>query len=340
MTEKKKDNGVVSTSPHVITDREAEQITRVEELSYELGIDEVMTRNPQVVTPDVSMQELADHLRQSRISGVPVVSNGILVGIISIEDLIRALTQGKMGVPISEYMTTDLISVKAHNPVVEALKLFAQTKVGRLPVVDENDRLVGIITKGDITRGVLNALERDYQTEELRRYRASHLFEDIISDRTTLILRYYITPRDFNRGGQASSHLKRALLRLGASPQIARRCGIAAYEAEMNLIIHATDGGTIRVGVEPTDIMIEAIDEGPGIPDVDLAMTPGYSTATHEVREMGFGAGMGLRNIQRCTDKMTLESTLGKGTRVAMKIYLQEPVHTDQQNSDQGEDTQ
>ena len=91
----------------------------------------------------------------------------------------------------------------------------------------------------------------------------------------------------------------------------------------MNLIIHATRGGTIRVEIEPHQISIDANDEGPGIDDVDQAMKPGYTTAPEEVRELGFGAGMGLTNINRCVDSMKLESIPGKGTRLKMKIFLQ-----------------
>lgn len=309
-----------------ITDETIAQITRVEELFYELKIADSMTRDPKVVTPEVPMRSVLELFRQARISGAPVVDQqGALVGIISIEDLIRALVQSDLDVPLERYMTDKVITVQAQSPVIEALKTFAQTRVGRLPVLDEAGRLVGIITKGDITRGVLKALQREIQLEELKRYRASHLFEDIISDRTSLVLRYYIKPRDFAHGGQASHHIKRALLRLGASPQVARRCGIAAYEAEMNLIIHTTNGGVIRVGIEPSDIVIETFDDGPGIPDVQLAMTPGYSTAPEEVREMGFGAGMGLKNIERCADSMQLESTPGKGTHLMVRIHLQPP---------------
>jgi len=138
-----------------------------------------------------------------------------------------------------------------------------------------------------------------------------------------LILRYNIKKGDFTRGGNASSNIKRALVRLGANQQIARRCGIAIYEAEMNLIIHTTKGGIIRVEIEPHKITMRAVDDGPGIVNVELAKQAGYSTATDEIREMGFGAGMGLFNINRCVDKMTLESEPGKGTRLEMKIYLQ-----------------
>ncbi|MCS7221428.1 MAG: CBS domain-containing protein [Anaerolineae bacterium] len=306
-----------------ITDELAGYITRVEELAYELRISEVMTRDVKTVTPDMQMVQVLELFRKARISGAPVVVEGRLVGIISIEDLIRCLRGGDVAAPASDYMSTQVITVKAFHPVVEALKLFAQTRVGRLPVVDESGALVGIITKGDITRGLLRALQSDYQEEEVRRYRASHLFEDIVSDRTSLILRYTIKPRDFAHGGAASSHIKRALLRLGANPQIARRCGIAAYEAEMNLIIHTTNGGVIQVEIEPHLITMRAVDDGPGIEDIELAMRPGYSTAPEEIRELGFGAGMGLTNIQRCVDQMVLESTPGKGTRLEMKIFLQ-----------------
>jgi anti-sigma regulatory factor (Ser/Thr protein kinase) len=91
----------------------------------------------------------------------------------------------------------------------------------------------------------------------------------------------------------------------------------------MNLIIHTTKGGIIRVEIEPHKITMRAVDDGPGIVNVELAKQAGYSTATDEIREMGFGAGMGLFNINRCVDKMTLESEPGKGTRLEMKIYLQ-----------------
>jgi anti-sigma regulatory factor (Ser/Thr protein kinase) len=245
-----------------------------------------------------------------------------LVGVISQEDLMRALADHDREALISKYMSTNVITVKSYEPVIKALETFTRSHVGRLPVVDENNNLVGMITKGDITRGVLTAIRRDYQEEEIRRYRASHLFEDIVSDRTSLILRYKIKQGDFVNGGQASSHIKRALLRLGAPPQLARQCGIAVYEAEMNLIIHSTNGGVLRVQVEPYRILMQTSDDGPGIPDVKKALTPGWSTASSLAQSMGFGAGMGLVNIQRCVDKMELDSTPGKGTKLLMEIHL------------------
>lgn len=315
-----------TTSPqktHIMTDQEAENISRVEELAYEIRINEVMSDSPVALTPDMHMGEVLEIFRKKRISGAPVItSTGNLVGILSMEDLIRCLIDSDLKASINKYMTTKLITVFNTDPLVEALKKFVATNYGRLLVVDKEQKLAGIITKGDINRGLLTALEHDYQTEEVKKYRASHLFDDIESDRTSLILRYKIKQGDFTHGGQASSNIKRALIRLGASKQIARRCGIAVYEAEMNLIIHTSEGGVMRVEIESDQITIDAYDYGPGIPDIQLALKAGYSTANESVREMGFGAGMGLVNISRCVDQMKLDSVYGKGTRLKMRLFL------------------
>lgn len=298
-------------------------VTRVEELAYELHVREVMTRKVIQVSPHQRMKTVAKVFEQHRISGAPVVSDTKLVGVISLEDLIRSLKSGDLAAPVCNYMTAELISIGEDDSVINALELFTKSGVGRLPVVTDSGKLAGIITKGDITAGLLSALKSEVQEEEIRRYRASHLFEDIVSDRTSLILRYRVQPRDFTGGGQSSAHVKRALRRLGADPQIARRCAIACYEAEMNLIIHTANGGVLRVEIQPHMIYIEALDDGPGIEDVEKAKEPGYSTASEEIRALGFGAGFGLPNIERCVDKMWLESTPGKGTRLEMRIYLQ-----------------
>ena len=305
-----------------ITDQDAHEINRVEELSYDLKIHEVMSKNLQTASPDISLSDVLKILRINRISGVPVVQDEKLVGVISIEDIVRALQNNDLTETVGQYMTRELVTVASFDSIVKAMQTFAEKHVGRLPVVDEEKKLVGMITKGDITRGILVALQKDYKAEEVRRYRASHLFEDIISDRTTLVLRYNIKAQDFTHGGNASSHIKRALLRLGADAQIARRCGIAVYEAEMNLIIHTMRGGILKLEVEPHRITMSTTDDGPGIPDVHQVLQPGYSTATDQVREMGFGAGMGLVNIKRCVDSMELESTVGKGTKLIMRIHV------------------
>jgi CBS domain-containing protein/anti-sigma regulatory factor (Ser/Thr protein kinase) len=309
---------------HTFTDQDVREISRVEELSYDLKVNETMTRKVKTVSPGMRLSSVLEILRVERISGVPVQEGGKLVGVLSIEDIVRAMEKNDLAAAVRKYMSKPLYCVSTYDPVVKAIEVFSEYHIGRLPVIDENGKLVGIITKGDVTRGILNALQKDYKVEELRRYRASHLFEDITSDRTSLILRYHIKARDYTNGGQASSHIKRALLRLGASPQLARQCGIAIYEAEINLVIHSDHGGIIRVQIEPHRILMQTTDTGPGIPDVKLALQAGWSTAPQEARDMGFGAGMGLVNIRRCVDRMELESTVGKGTKLLMEIIMRE----------------
>lgn len=305
-----------------ITDQDAHDISRVEELSYDLKIREVMTADVKTATPEMPLSQVLEILRLKRISGLPVVENDKLVGVLSLEDIVRALQKNDLSAPTSQYMTRDVVTAASYDSIVNAISTFTEKQLGRLPVIDQNHNLVGMITKGDITRGILVALQRDYKEEEVRRYRASHLFEDIISERTTLVLRYTIQAGDFTQGGKASSHIKRALLRLGADPQLTRRCCIAVYEAEMNLIIHTTNGGILKLEVEPYRITMSATDDGPGIPDTEEVFQPGYSTATEQVREMGFGAGMGLVNMKRCVDEIELNSTVGKGTKLVMRIFV------------------
>ncbi|GAB1470771.1 CBS domain-containing protein [Chloroflexota bacterium] len=318
-----------------LTDRDAHEINRVEELSYDLKVHEVMISNVITTSPSMSISSVLDLLRINRISGMPVVVDEILVGVISLEDVVRALQEDALAAPVSDYMTSQLVTVNSFDSIVEAIKAFTRKGLGRLLVIDEHHKLAGIITKGDINRGILRAVEHDYQEEEVRRYRASHLFKDIISDRTTLVLRYDIKVGDFTHGGNASSNIKRALLRLGADPQLARRCGIAAYEAETNLIIHTTNGGILKLEVEPHRISLITTDDGPGIADIQQVLQPGYSTASDTVREMGFGAGMGLVNIQRCVDTMELESTPGKGSRLTMRIAVPQPTNPTNEKGDE-----
>lgn len=309
---------------YLLDDREADHISRVEELSYELTVADVMTSNVIQLNPDEIMGDVIEKFRQNRISGAPVVIDGKLAGIISIEDIIRCLRENDLKAKVERYMTKDVITVRPQDPVVEALKLFVNYRYGRLVVTDDENHLTAIITKGDVTRGLLKSLQTDFDREEIRRYRASHLFEDINSDRSSLILRYNIQPRDFIHGGEASSNIKRALHRLGANPQIARKVGIAVYEAEMNLVIHTLHGGYLRVEIEPNRITIETKDDGPGIEDINQVMQPGFSTASDEIRALGFGAGMGLINISRCVDTMILESEKGKGTHLKLHLALSE----------------
>jgi len=297
------------------------EITKVQELIYELKVEQAMTKDVIKVHPKNRMGELREILRVNRISGTPVVDEDKLVGIVSIEDFIKCLADGEMDAFIEDKMTKKVETLYADEPLIHAVNKFNRHGFGRLPVIERGSgELVGVITKGDIMKTLLKEIEIDYHEEEIHRYRASHIFRDIIADKTTLIFEYNISGQDFKRAGESASGLKKSLARLGIPPQILRRVAIATYEAEMNIVIF-TSGGLITAYVKPDEIRVEAIDSGPGIPDVEQAMQPGFSTASPTAQEWGFGAGMGLPNIKKCADKMYINSAVRKGTKLEVIIY-------------------
>ena len=124
---------------------------------------------------------------------------------------------------------------------------------------------------------------------------------------------------DFANAGAAACRIKELLKDMGIDPQTVRRAAIVSYEAEMNVIMYAWEA-RIALAVSPREVQITVDDRGPGIPDVELAMTEGYSTATAEMRELGFGAGMGLPNIKKNADVFTIDSSTGRGTRLDIII--------------------
>lgn len=136
-----------------------------------------------------------------------------------------------------------------------------------------------------------------------------------------IVLKYRISPDDFTRAGEASSDVKSKLKQMGVSPEAVRKVAIAMYEGEINMVIHAR-GGEITVTITPDRILMVLADVGPGIPDVELAMTAGYSTAPDEIRSLGFGAGMGLPNMKKYTDEMKIDTTVGVGTTITMAVKL------------------
>ncbi|MBE6795899.1 MAG: anti-sigma regulatory factor [Ruminococcaceae bacterium] len=136
-----------------------------------------------------------------------------------------------------------------------------------------------------------------------------------------LSLHYDVSGTDFTCAGEASSKIKRNLKELGFPASVVRNVAIAVYEGEINLVIHG-GGGVIDVEISPECISIVLADQGPGIPDVALAMQEGYSTAPDNVRQLGFGAGMGLPNIKKYTDEMIIETEVGKGTTIRLKVFV------------------
>ena len=134
-------------------------------------------------------------------------------------------------------------------------------------------------------------------------------------------LHYEVNGDDFSVAGENSSKVKKTLRQLGFNPEVIRRVAIAMYEAEINMVIHA-NGGYIDAEITPERIKINLVDNGPGIPDLEKAMQEGYSTATNTVRELGFGAGMGLPNIKKYSDELNIKTEIGKGTDVEIIINV------------------
>ena len=136
-----------------------------------------------------------------------------------------------------------------------------------------------------------------------------------------LIHEVYPVEKDaFETAGEVSGTIKRMLRKLGVPSQVIRRVSVASYEVELNLVIHSL-GGQMEITIEPDSVTLDVSDRGPGIPDLDLAMQEGWSTASDEVRTLGFGAGMGLPNIKKYTDEMKIDTEKDVGTTISLKVY-------------------
>lgn len=304
-----------------------DRITKTQELIYEISIGEAMTTNVITVRPDQTMSELRFIMRDNRISGTPVVENGKLVGIISIEDLINALLVSEINATIREKMTKEVMCLYEDELLVHCITKLSKSGFSRYPVLNRDGNLVGIITKGNVVEALLRKLEIELQITEDKRVatRREHpavkkIFEDVDADKIEFRFKFHVEGQTLKNAGKAASELRKALRQLGICPPLLRRIGVATYEAEINITSY-TQGGEICALVEKHGITVDAIDNGPGIPDIDLALQPGYSTAPDWVREFGFGAGMGLVNIQKCADEMELRSSVPDGTHLTMRFY-------------------
>jgi anti-sigma regulatory factor (Ser/Thr protein kinase) len=138
---------------------------------------------------------------------------------------------------------------------------------------------------------------------------------------TALIKSYYIKSRDFIRAGEASIKIQTLLKSLNFNPQLVRRVAICGYEGEMNVVMHGGDG-SLSIAISPDKLILKISDDGPGIADIEKAMQTGFSTASDEHREMGFGAGMGLPNMKKNADDIIVESEKGQGTRIRMVFFI------------------
>lgn len=299
-------------------------------LVYELRVRDAMTKNVVTASPGDSLRTIQSLMKQHRISGVPIVEDGRLLGIVSIEDIINALDKGHINEPAGKWMTPNPVTLRDYYSLVRAVSEFDMHGFGRFPVVDMNDRLVGIITRGDITNCLMHKLAE--RAEEAIAQETVLTAELHKSEKwTPVVRRVPVKAGDFDSAGRTSSWIRQVLRQRGVDPDTRRRAAIVAYEAETNIIIHSI-GGELRVRIDKDMVVIDAIDRGPGIENIELAMQEGWSTAGPLARQLGFGAGMGLPNIKRCADRMSIKTELGTGTHLHAEVDLKPVLAQDTSN--------
>ncbi|MGC9001681.1 MAG: CBS domain-containing protein [Dictyoglomus sp.] len=274
-----------------------------------IKVKDIMNTDIVRLRPYQDMRSIQEIMRIKRIDAIPIVDDlENLIGLVTVENVINALAKGDINVPCEKYMVRDPKCLKPDDNLYEVLIKFRRFRFGRFPVVDEKGKVLGILSTKDIVLNLVDVEDIEGIKEEKK-------------EEAVLILEYPVMGGDFALAGVASSNVKKVLQQLGIGPDIIRKVAVVTYEAEMNIVIHAYRG-VLRVKVTPEYIDIVAEDEGPGIPDIELAMQPGYSTAPDNIREMGFGAGMGLPNIKNSSDELHIDSIVGRGTTVHSRIYL------------------
>lgn len=285
------------------------------ELLYRLKVRDAMTRDLITASRQDSLRSVQQQMKENGITGVPITESGRLVGMVSVDDIIRALDDGYIDEPVEGRMSRNLIVLEDDMPLSFGLSYMEKYRFGRFPVLSRDKSLVGIITSRDIIVALLLALNQEVEKLE----REVQPQGDAEPDGT--IRKEFATRRfDFENAGKPSSEIKALLRDRGIDPKTVRRVAIATYELEMNQVVHSY-GGRLILRADDDAARIDAIDTGPGIENVDMALTEGFSTATEWVRSLGFGAGMGLPNTKRVADEFDIHSG-PKGTEVHVVIYL------------------
>lgn len=292
------------------------------ELLYKLRVRDVMARNLVTIRRDATMRELKTRMQERRVSGVPVVEDRRLFGIVSIEDLLQALESNRMDEPVSQFMATNVVTVEEDMPLSIVLSTFNKYEYRRFPVLNARNEAVGIVTARSINTRLLAELFR-----ELARIEDQFILPAAESA-TCHFKTFRVAKSDFENAGKAATEIKNILQQRGLDPRIIRRVAIAAYELEMNLVVHS-DGGTLTFRVDEGEVQLIAKDQGPGIADVNLALQEGWTTANEWVKSLGFGAGMGLPNARRVSDEFHIVSAPSSGTTVTIRDTLPAPRRPD-----------
>lgn len=299
------------------------------ELLYELKVRDAMSTDLVTATGTESLGALQRMMKARMITGVPIVTDQRLVGIISVDDILEGLSGGYIGDKAEAWMTRNVIVLEEDMPLAFAISSMEKYRFGRFPVLSKERRLVGIITSRDILVRLLVAINRRVEQLENRGVAgAGNSAETGETSGPDAGIQEFRTRRfDFENAGKPTSTIKKALRDRGVPPKILRRVAIACYELEMNQVCHSL-GGTLTAAVTDQCFTLVAADDGPGIPDVEAALTEGFSTAGDWIRSLGFGAGMGLPNTRRVSDGFQISSSEA-GTRVEIRISLNPEVNCD-----------
>ena len=296
------------------------------ELLQRLRVRDVMRDRDiiSVVRTD-SMRFAQNLMKRNHISGVPVVEDKRLFGIVSVNDIIKALEGGWIGDPCQQHMATNLVVLEADMPLAFAIKFFQNYTFGRFPVLDKNRDLVGIVSQRDVTRVLMKELTRELARLEGRvqppcagqgQQPAGDAALPYYSMRQFVVVR-----NDLSGAGKAANEIKRMMKEAGVDTKVVRRVAVAAYELEINICIHSL-GGTLTFILDTEKATVIAKDRGPGIEDVEWACQDGTSTANDWIRSMGFGAGMGLSNSKRVADSFSIQSKVPTGTTVVCEFVI------------------
>ncbi|MBR2838942.1 MAG: CBS domain-containing protein [Kiritimatiellae bacterium] len=298
------------------------------ELLQRLRVKDVMRDHDiiSVVRTD-SMRFAQNLMKRNHISGVPVVEEKRLFGIVSVNDIIKALEGGWISEPCQKHMATNLVVLEADMPLAFAIKFFQNYTFGRFPVLNKERDLVGIVSQRDVTRVLMQELTRELTRLEGRAEAPKDRCSDGPEARSEGALPYYsmrqfvVVRNDLSSAGKAANEIKRMMKDACLDPKVVRRVAVAAYELEINVCIHSL-GGTITFILDTEKATVIAKDRGPGIKDVDWACQDGTSTANDWIRSMGFGAGMGLANSKRVSDCFSIQSKVPSGTTVVCEFSL------------------
>jgi CBS domain-containing protein len=292
------------------------------ELLQRLRVRDVMRdRNIISVTRTDSLRVAQQLMRQNKISGVPILEGKRLFGIVSVNDIIKALEGQWIDDPCQRHMATNLVVLEEDMPLAFAIKFFQNYTFGRFPVLNKERDFVGIVSQRDLTRVLMKELTNEITKLEGKVEPAETKTKSEGALPFYSMRQFVVVRNDLQNAGKAANEIKKMMKDAAIDNKIVRRVAVAAYELEINVCIHSL-GGTITFILDTEKATIIAKDRGPGIKDVEWACQDGTSTANDWIRSMGFGAGMGLANSKRVADNFSIQSKIPTGTTVMCEFKL------------------